>query len=82
MGTIGLTPDGLSTTDPREAFTKECVMRRARQIILLADHTKMDKVSFVRFGSCDDVDVLITDRRAPRKSVQALRRRGIEVLTV
>lgn len=82
MGTIGLTPDGISTTDPREAFTKECVMRRARQVILLADHTKMDKVSFVRFGSCDDVDLLITDRHAPRKSVRALRRSGIEVLTV
>lgn len=82
MGTIGLTPDGLSTTDPREAFTKECVMRRAGQVILLADHTKMNRVSFVRFGSCDDLDVLITDSRTPAKALQPLRRKGIQVLTV
>lgn len=82
MGTMGITPDGLSTTDPREAFTKEIVMRRASQAILLADHTKLDAASFVRFASCDDIDVLITDRRAPHKSVQDLRRRGMQVLTV
>lgn len=82
MGTMGLTPDGLSTTDPREAFTKECIMRRATQVILLADHTKMDKVSFVRFGACDDLDVLITDSSTPPKVLQPLRKRGIEVLTV
>jgi DeoR/GlpR family transcriptional regulator of sugar metabolism len=82
MGTIGVSRAELSTTDPREAFTKELVMQRASQVILLADHTKMDAVSFVRFGSCDEIDVLITDRRAPRKNVQDMRRRGIQVLTV
>src|SRR5579859_628788 len=37
MGTIGLAlKEGLTTTDPSEAFTKEFVMGRARQVILLA----------------------------------------------
>ena len=38
MGTIGLTlKEGLTTTDPSEAYTKELVMSQARQVILLAD---------------------------------------------
>ena len=65
MGTLGLTlADGLSTSDTGEAFTKRCAMQRARQVILLADHTKLGVNSFVNTGKLDDVDVLITDELA------------------
>ena len=61
MGTYGYTvKDGMSTTDPNEAFTKEQAMRRARSVILLADHTKLGWSSFVKC-SCDHLDVLVTD---------------------
>lgn len=41
MGTIGFTlKDGLTTTDPSEAFTKEMVMSLARQVVVLADSNK------------------------------------------
>jgi DeoR/GlpR family transcriptional regulator of sugar metabolism len=62
MGTIGLTlQDGLTTTDPNEAFTKDLVMQHADQVVLLADHSKIGKVSFARVGSLSDIDVIITD---------------------
>jgi len=62
MGTMGFTIDeGLTTTDPNEAFTKELVMSRAEQVILLADSAKAGRVSFARAGSVDDIDMLITD---------------------
>ena len=62
MGTIGLTiPDGMTTTDPGEAFTKEQIMRRANQVILLADHTKLGVPSFARSGDISDIDILVTD---------------------
>ena len=49
MGTIGFSPEeGMSTTDPNEAFTKSIVMRRARSSYLLADSSKIDAASFVR----------------------------------
>jgi DeoR/GlpR family transcriptional regulator of sugar metabolism len=81
MGTIGLCPTrGLTTTDPREAFTKELVIRRAHQVVLLADGTKLDKVSFVKFASCSDVDVVITDSGAPRRALGGVRKQGCEVV--
>ncbi|MDI6774831.1 MAG: DeoR/GlpR family DNA-binding transcription regulator [Verrucomicrobiota bacterium] len=83
MGTIGLSADdGLTTTDPREAFTKNIAMARARQVILLADSSKLGKVSFVKFGSLPKADVLITDTGASARDVQSFRKAGIRVVKV
>ncbi|NLG13230.1 MAG: DeoR/GlpR transcriptional regulator [Lentisphaerae bacterium] len=62
MGTMGFTiEEGMSTSDAGEAFTKTQVMKRAREVILLCDRTKMGKTSFVRCGEVSDIDVLVTD---------------------
>jgi len=76
MGTIGLTArEGLTTTDPREAYTKEIVMAHARRVMLLADSTKIGKMSFVRFGTLDQVDVLITDKGVGRRELAELKKK-------
>jgi len=83
MGTIGLTVrEGMTTTDPREAQTKELVMSSARQVILLADSSKIGKISFVRFSLLDEVDVLITDSGVARDELSRLRKSGIKVIVV
>jgi DeoR/GlpR family transcriptional regulator of sugar metabolism len=83
VGTIGLDLEtGLTTTDAREAFTKKLILRQAQQIVLLADSSKAGKTSFVRFGSPEDVHVFITDSRAPKELLQALRRKGVRLITV
>ena len=62
MGTIGFTLDeGMTTTDPNEAFTKELIMARADRVVLLADSSKLGIRSFARSGAPEDVDILITD---------------------
>jgi DeoR/GlpR family transcriptional regulator of sugar metabolism len=83
VGTIGLDlRTGLTTTDPREAFTKRLILRQAQQIVLLADSSKAGKTSFVRFGSPEDAHVFITDSRAPKELLTALRRKGVRLITV
>jgi len=80
MGTIGFTlEDGMTTTDPGEAFTKEQVMRRANQVILLADGSKLGRPSFARSCYVEDIDVLITDAVEPEFQKE-LEQRGVEVL--
>ena len=62
MGTFSLSLDaGLTTTDPAEAFTKERVLTRAREVVLLADSSKLGTRSFAHAGRLDQLDVLITD---------------------
>jgi DeoR family transcriptional regulator, fructose operon transcriptional repressor len=83
MGTMGLSlREGLTTTEPGEAFTKELVMERAREVILLADSSKVGKVSFARAGKLEKVHTLITDAKIDRPFVRELGKRGIKVVRV
>ncbi len=83
MGTIGFTMrEGLTTTDPSEAFTKELVMSRARQVILLADSAKAGKVSFARAGRLENVHVLITDKQLDKDFAKELTKTGIKLIKV
>ena len=79
MGTMGFSlKEGLTTTDPSEAFTKEFVLGHARQVIVLADSSKAGKVAFARAGSWDQVHALITDR--PIGFGKELAERGIKLV--
>jgi DeoR family transcriptional regulator, fructose operon transcriptional repressor len=81
MGTIGMTvKQGLTTTDPSEAFTKELVMRQARQVFVLADSSKVGKIAFACAGRIDDVDVIITDAKVSRDFARESAKRGIKLV--
>lgn len=80
MGTIGLTPDGPTTTDPNEAYTKALVSDRADEVYLLADSSKLGKVALARAGSLARISTLITDRGADAAMLDALRERGLAVV--
>jgi len=79
MGTIGFAAkEGLTTTDPSEAFTKKAVMGQSRQVIVLADSSKAGKVSFASAGRWEDIHVLITDKKPD--FAKDLAGRGIKVV--
>jgi len=81
MGTIGFAPqEGLTTTDPSEAFTKQLVMAQARQVILLADSSKAGKVSFASAGRWEAVHVVISDTQLEKNFARELVNRGIKVI--
>jgi len=81
MGTIGISIEkGLTTTDPDEAFTKRQVLSHAAEVILLADSNKLGRVSFSRFGSAGDIDVLITDKQANLKLLRSFRKHNVKVV--
>lgn len=81
MGSIGFTvSEGMSTTDPNEAYTKELIMRRARRVALLIDSSKIGTPSLAVSGSPGDVDVVVTDVGIPENVVRQLKRKKIEVL--
>jgi DeoR family fructose operon transcriptional repressor len=83
VGTLGLSLDvGLTTTDPSEAFTKDLVLERAREVILLADSRKLGTRSFAHAGRLEQIHLLVTDDAADHRTVRALERRGIRVVVV
>jgi DeoR family fructose operon transcriptional repressor len=83
MGTIGFAlEEGLTTTDPSEAYTKELVLGRARQVILLADSSKAGKVAFACAGQWERVHTLITDKQIDKNFAKSLARRNIKLVRV
>jgi DeoR/GlpR family transcriptional regulator of sugar metabolism len=83
MGTIGLAlKEGLTTTDPGEAYTKELVMSQARQVILLADSGKAGKVAFASAGHLEKVHVFVTDQALDKTFAKELTRKGIKLVKV
>jgi DeoR/GlpR family transcriptional regulator of sugar metabolism len=81
MGTIGFgLNEGLTTTDPSEAFTKKLVMDQARQVILLADSSKAGKVSFASAGGWDNVHTLITDKQLDNDFAKQLLKLNIKLV--
>jgi DeoR family transcriptional regulator, fructose operon transcriptional repressor len=81
LGTIGFSvEDGISTTAPSEAYTKELIMRKAAKVIVMSDSSKIGTPSLVTSGSIDDIDVLITDSGISEKAIKQLQKKKIEVV--
>jgi DeoR/GlpR family transcriptional regulator of sugar metabolism len=83
LGVDSLDPSvGLTTPNIPEAETDRALIAGARQVVVVADSSKLGQVSLATFGSLDDVDVLITDTRADSGVLQSCRAAGLEVLVV
>ena len=83
MGTIGLSlKEGMTTTDPGEAYTKELVMSQARLVILLADSGKAGKVAFARAGRLENIHVFVTDKALDKNFAKELIKKGIKLVKV
>jgi DeoR/GlpR family transcriptional regulator of sugar metabolism len=66
LGCYGFDADaGLTTPNLAEAETNRALIRVARRVVVLADHTKWGLVSLSSFARLSEVDVLITDDALP-----------------
>ncbi|WP_406677987.1 DeoR/GlpR family DNA-binding transcription regulator [Moorella sp. ACPs] len=83
LGVNGISIEhGLTTPNMTEAHTNSLMIKAADEIIVLADHSKIGRVTLSRFAPIEAVSTLITDRAAPPDFIEELVRRGIEVIVV
>jgi DeoR family transcriptional regulator, aga operon transcriptional repressor len=73
---------GCTNYDPAGARVNAVLVRRARRRIVLADATKIGRVTLAQVCRMDEVDVLITDNRAAEADLGPLRRQGAVVACV
>ena len=71
---------GLSTPDPAEAAVKRAICRASRQVVVVADRTKVGQEHAVRFAPIDAVDVFVTDDGIAADQVAAFEEADIEVV--
>ena len=73
---------GCTNYDPVGARVNAVLRRRAKVSAVLADATKISRVALAPVCAMSEVDLLITDSRADKDVVAAIRQQGCEVVCV
>ncbi len=73
---------GCTNYDPVGARVNAVLRERGRMNVVLADATKISRIALAQVCAMKDVDVLITDSRAPESALADIRRQGCRVIAV
>jgi len=80
MGVTGISlKHGLSGPNQLEALTHRATIKQARQVILLADHSKLERVALYHIAPLQQAYILITDNGASPSLVKEYADRGIDM---
>ena len=83
LGVAGVDPDkGLTEMNDADAHVKRAAIDAARRVVVLADATKLGRVTFATVAAVDVADALVTDAPASHPVVRAVAERGVEVVHV
>jgi DeoR family transcriptional regulator, aga operon transcriptional repressor len=81
MGTRGVSLEhGLTNDYLQETLTDRAILKSGRDVIIVADHTKVNRVATVLLAPLTSMYTFVTDAKADKKFVQALKRQGIQIL--
>lgn len=73
---------GLTTPNISEASVKEKMIQVSEQVFVLADHTKVGRVSFARFGMLSEIDGCITSDLISDEQKMEFTNRGVRLFLV
>lgn len=82
IGVVGISENGLTIAHEEDGVVKSKMIQQAKQVIVLADHTKLGITDFFRFADLQDIDLLITDKTPPKAFRELLAKNNVELLTV
>jgi len=81
MGARGVSLEhGLTNDYLQETLTDRAIMKIGREVIIVADHTKANRVATALLAPLDSMQTFVTDSKADRKFIQALKKNGINVI--
>lgn len=71
---------GLSTQNEQEARVKQLMVKKSERIVLLADGSKLDQRTYVKFADVEDIDMFITDVRLTEDQRDGFRERNVDII--
>jgi DeoR/GlpR family transcriptional regulator of sugar metabolism len=81
MGTRGVSLEhGLTNDYLQETLTDRAILKIGRKVIIVADHTKVNRVATALLAPLDSMQTFVTDAKADKKFIQVLKKHGIEVI--
>ena len=82
IGAGGITPDGITDFLLQEAGIRSNAIKNANKVIVVADHTKFGIRAVCNVCGVEDIDLLITDNKAPKDTIKAFEKKGVKVIVV
>ena len=73
---------GLMITNPEEVQIKRLVAKSTSKLIVLADHSKFEKTSFLSVCGLEDIDMVITGNELDNSLCERYRELGLEIVQV
>ena len=81
MGARGVSLEhGLTNDYLQETLTDRAIMKSGREVIIVADHTKVNRVSTVLLGPLSSIHTFVTDSGVDKKFIQVLGQQEIQVV--
>ena len=81
MGTRGISLEhGLTNDYLQETLTDRAILKIGREVIIVADYTKVNRVSTVLLAPLDVMHTFVTDSQADKGFVAALKKKGLDVI--
>ena len=81
VGTRGISLEyGLTNDYLQETLTDRAILKIGREVTIVADHTKVNRVATALLASLDSMQTFVTDSKADKKFIQALKKNGINVI--
>lgn len=74
--------EGISDHSVEMGNIKKIMVQKSERVIALVDHTKFGQEAFYNVCNTREIDLLITDRKAPAADLKALRKSGVQVVSV
>jgi len=71
---------GLSTSSMAESEVKQAMIESAKEVILVADSSKLGKVFYHTFAKWDKIHKFITDEKADQELLNNIKKHGVEVI--
>ena len=72
--------NGLTTPNIIEANTKREMIKIAKKIIVVCDHTNFSKVSFAKIVDLDSIDIIITDNQLDDEMLEKFKKKDVNII--
>lgn len=82
IGVGGISEAGLTDFIMDEARFRSQIINNANKVIALADYSKFGVRAMCKVCDVKDIDVLITDEKAPAEILKAIEKKGVQVIIV
>ena len=73
---------GFMNFSVEEIQPNKMMIKASREVIILCDHSKFNKVAFVNICKFEDVDLVITDKSASEETLERLKELNVDVMVV